>query len=87
MNNKKVILIVDDQPINLSMLSQILSNKYLVRVANSGKRALKVVNTSPQPDLILLDITRYYDARHGWLCCFIGPKKTVHRHNVFLLFL
>ncbi|MEY8215077.1 MAG: response regulator, partial [Colwellia sp.] len=53
---KKVILIVDDQPINLSILSQVLSNKYQVRVANSGKRALEVVKTAPLPDLILLDI-------------------------------
>lgn len=56
MINKQVILIVDDQPINLSMLSQLLSDKYQVRVANSGKRALDVVKTNPQPDLILLDI-------------------------------
>ncbi|MFT7008248.1 MAG: putative two-component system response regulator [Colwellia sp.] len=56
MNIKQVILIVDDQPINLSMLSQILSNKYQVRVANSGKRALAMVTTTPLPDLILLDI-------------------------------
>lgn len=56
MINKQVILIVDDQPINLSMLSQLLSDKYQVRVANSGERALDVVKTKPQPDLILLDI-------------------------------
>jgi putative two-component system response regulator len=56
MNNKKVILIVDDQPINLSMLSQVLSEKYNVRIANSGKRALDIVNSQPLPDLILLDI-------------------------------
>jgi len=56
MVNKKVILIVDDQPINLSILSQVLSDKYQVRVANSGKRALDVVKTPPLPDLILLDI-------------------------------
>ncbi len=56
MINKQVILIVDDQSINLSMLSQLLSDKYQVRVANSGERALDVVKTKPQPDLILLDI-------------------------------
>ena len=56
MINKEVILIVDDQPINLSVLSQVLSEKYQVRVANSGKRALDVVKSFPLPDLILLDI-------------------------------
>jgi putative two-component system response regulator len=56
MNNKHVILIVDDQPINLSILSQVLSDKYQVRVANSGNRALDVAKSHPLPDLILLDI-------------------------------
>jgi len=56
MNNKKIVLIVDDQSVNLSMLSQILSDKYQVHVANSGNRALEVVKKSPKPDLILLDI-------------------------------
>ncbi|MFT7005827.1 MAG: putative two-component system response regulator [Colwellia sp.] len=56
MNNKPVILIVDDQPINLSTLSKVLSEKYQVRIANSGKRALDIVKKKPLPDLILLDI-------------------------------
>ncbi len=53
---KSTLLIVDDEPINLSVLSQILSEKYLVRVANSGIRALEVAASQPEPDLILLDV-------------------------------
>ena len=53
---KSTLLIVDDEPINLSVLSQILSEKYLVRVANSGIRALEVAASHPEPDLILLDV-------------------------------
>lgn len=50
------ILIVDDTPANLSLLSQMLSNQgYRVRAANSGPRALESAHTLP-PDLILLDI-------------------------------
>lgn len=53
---RPTLLIVDDEPINLSVLSQILSQQYMVRVANSGARALEVVSTQPIPDLILLDV-------------------------------
>lgn len=50
------ILIVDDTPENLKVLSDILqSHGYTVRVANNGQQALKSVN-SRAPDLILLDI-------------------------------
>lgn len=50
------IFIVDDNPDNLALLSKILKEHgHEVRVATSGKFALKVVEKSP-PDLILLDI-------------------------------
>jgi len=53
---KPVILIVDDDPIILSTMNQVLSPHYKVRVANSGARALEVVITEPKPELILLDV-------------------------------
>lgn len=50
------ILIVDDMPNNLRLLSTILSsNGYDVRKAINGEMALKSIMTMP-PDLILLDI-------------------------------
>ncbi|MGB3510205.1 MAG: diguanylate cyclase [Microcoleaceae cyanobacterium] len=50
------ILIVDDRPNNLRVLSEILSEKgYKVRKAINGKMALNATQ-SKQPDLILLDI-------------------------------
>lgn len=50
------ILIVDDTPDNLRLLSTILqSHGYQVRTAISGQMALKGANIIP-PDLILLDI-------------------------------
>lgn len=56
MEENPTLLIIDDEPVNLSVLSQILSKTYTVRAANSGVRALQVANSFPQPDLILLDI-------------------------------
>ena len=51
------ILVVDDTPANLTLLSQLLSEQgYKVRVAPNGKLALNSVQSNP-PDLILLDIT------------------------------
>jgi two-component system sensor histidine kinase/response regulator len=50
------ILIVDDTPNNLHLLSSMLEEQgYEVRCANSGKMALVAVNTE-HPDIILLDI-------------------------------
>jgi PAS domain S-box-containing protein len=50
------ILMVDDHPENLHLLSQVLSNHgYKVRPTRDSKLALKFARTNP-PDLILLDI-------------------------------
>ncbi len=50
------ILIADDAPENLALLSDLLQPHYQVRAANSGRRALQVAVSDPQPDLILLDV-------------------------------
>lgn len=50
------ILIVDDSPENLSVLNELLQDRYRVRAATSGEKALRVVGTKPKPDLILLDV-------------------------------
>lgn len=51
---KKTILLVDDHPMNIDVLSAILEKDYNIKVANSGARALEIA--TEQPDLILLDI-------------------------------
>ncbi|WP_296805271.1 EAL domain-containing protein [Thiocapsa sp.] len=56
MADKPTILIVDDAPENLGVLSGVLLPEYVVRVANSGARALQVAATLPLPDLVLLDV-------------------------------
>lgn len=50
------ILIVDDTPENISLLSELLQPDYRVRAASSGRRALQVAVSEPRPDLILLDV-------------------------------
>jgi adenylate cyclase len=51
-----VILVVDDTPENLHLLSELLKPHYRVKVANSGERALKTIASGAPPDLILLDV-------------------------------
>ncbi len=50
------ILIVDDNPENLTVLGELLRDTYLVRAASSGARALALAERAPSPDLILLDV-------------------------------
>jgi class 3 adenylate cyclase len=53
--HRPTILVVDDTPQNLSLMSGLLEDHYTVKLAPSGARALKIAATNP-PDLILLDI-------------------------------
>ena len=53
---KPTILVVDDTPENLTMMSFLLKDRYKVKVANHGQKALRIAASEPQPDLILLDI-------------------------------
>ena len=50
------ILVVDDIPANIEVLSGILRAEYTVRAATSGSRALAIAASDSPPDLILLDI-------------------------------
>jgi chemotaxis protein methyltransferase CheR len=53
---KTTILVVDDTPDNLILMSSLLKDEYKVKVANGGGKALKLANAEPSPSLILLDI-------------------------------
>ena len=53
--NKKLVLIVDDEPSNINVVAEILHNLYEIRVATNGMTALNMIEKA-KPDLILLDI-------------------------------
>jgi CheY-like chemotaxis protein len=55
-NNKPTILIVDDEPIIISVIGDLLSKIYDVVVATSGEKALDFLSKNHFVDLILLDI-------------------------------
>lgn len=54
--DKQVILVVDDVPANIDVLSEILRPTYQVKVVTNGAMALKIAMSKQPPDLILLDI-------------------------------
>ena len=56
MDDKPVVLIVDDAPANIQVLAACLSDEYRVKVATTGLRCLELAVAEPIPDLILLDI-------------------------------
>ncbi len=53
--NDKTILIVDDTPENIDILNSLLSD-FKRKVATNGKKAIQLVESTEQPDLVLLDI-------------------------------
>ena len=54
-NNKNRVLIVDDEPSNIKILSSILAGDYALSVASSGAQALQVA-AAQLPDIVLLDM-------------------------------
>ncbi len=54
--DKPTILVVDDTPDNLTLVSNLLKKDYRVRVAINGEKALKIAFSDTPPDLILLDV-------------------------------
>jgi len=53
---KPAILLVDDAPENLFLISSLLKESYRVKAATSGARALDILSNSPDVGLILLDV-------------------------------
>jgi len=53
---QKSILIVDDTPINIGVISGALKDSFATKVATSGEKALAIASGKDKPDLILLDI-------------------------------
>jgi len=53
---KQTILVVDDTPENLTMITSLLKDLYRVKIATNGNKALQLAFSQEPPDLILLDI-------------------------------
>jgi phosphoserine phosphatase RsbU/P len=53
---QKLILVVDDTPLNISVITGALKDTYRTKVATSGAKALAIAVADEKPDLILLDV-------------------------------
>ncbi|HAJ27498.1 MAG TPA: hypothetical protein DCG53_09700 [Syntrophus sp. (in: bacteria)] len=53
---KQTILVVDDTPDNITLITSLLRDLYRVKIATNGNKALQIAFSSEPPDLILLDI-------------------------------
>ena len=53
---RPTILVVDDTPDNLKLMSGLLKDLYKIKIANGGEKALAIAASDSPPDLILLDI-------------------------------
>ena len=54
--DRPTILVVDDTPDNLQLLSELFMDDYRVRVADNGQKALDICCSDTPPDLLLLDV-------------------------------
>jgi len=54
-SQQPTVLVVDDEPFNLSLMDGILSKDYTVQKAINGQEALELAFSNP-PDLILVDV-------------------------------
>ncbi|MCE2595210.1 diguanylate cyclase [Motilimonas cestriensis] len=76
------ILVVDDQPINIQTIYNILSEEYVVLAATSGEEAIEVLKDN-LPDLILLDVFLPNKARNELCQCV---KQRLELGNIPIIF-
>ena len=55
-HDNKLVLIVDDTPTNVGVISGVLKGAYRTKVATNGEKALVLASAAEKPDLILLDV-------------------------------
>jgi serine phosphatase RsbU (regulator of sigma subunit) len=82
-NERPTVLVVDDTPTNLKLLSSLLKEQYRVKVAASGIKALELAASAP-PDLVLLDIMM--PEMDGYEVCrrLKSDERTRHVPVIFL---
>ena len=81
--NKKLILIIDDEPTNINIVAEILHNLYEIKIATNGTTALGMIEKI-KPDLILLDINMPQMNGYEVASKLKSSKKTVDIPFIFL---
>lgn len=81
---RATLMVVDDTPQNLSLMTELLRDQYRLMVANSGERALKLLQGEQLPDLILLDIMMPGTDGYEVLSRIKDDPRTQHIPVIFL---
>ena len=81
---KPVILVVDDTPDNLELMAELLRERYTVKLAKDGAKALQLAAGTPPPDLILLDIMMPGLSGYDVMQQLKADEKTRHIPVIFL---
>ncbi len=83
--NKFVILIVDDEPVNLQVLTNQLSlHNYQVKQAADGEQAFKVIEEEDNIDLVLLDVMMPKLSGYE-VCKIIREKYPIYNLPIIML--
>lgn len=77
------LLIVDDEQINLSVLTQMLSQEYELLLAQGAEQAIRIAETE-QPDIILLDVLMPGMDGFEAIAALKENEKTMHIPVIFI---
>ena len=83
LRERRTILVADDVPENIELLSSILEHDYKVKVATHGEKVVEIVYSDAPPDLILLDVMMPRLSGHE-VCRRI--KANSDRHRIPIIF-
>jgi PAS domain S-box-containing protein len=81
---KQTVLVVDDTPENILLITSLLEEFYLVNIAKNGNQALRIAFSNEPLDIILLDITM--PEMDGYEVCrhLKSDPKTMYIPVIFL---
>ncbi|QVK33035.1 diguanylate cyclase domain-containing protein [Pseudomonas syringae] len=80
---KPKILVVDDQPVNIRLINELLKGEYDIIMATEGKQALLKCQTQ-NPDIILLDVLMPGMSGHDICRALKANEHTRHIPVIFL---
>ncbi|WP_337135097.1 response regulator, partial [Staphylococcus aureus] len=83
-SDQPLVLVVDDVPDNLELMSELLLDSYRVKVASTGINALRIAASDTPPDLILLDVMM--PGMDGYEVCR-ALKQNPRTENIPVIFL
>jgi len=82
-SGRPTVLVIDDEPFNLSLMDELLNKDYSIQKASNGADALKLAFANP-PDLILVDVMM--PGMDGFEVCRLlkNNASTVHIPVIFI---